>query len=77
MSGLLPGADRDLVSHLSKRIKSSYDEIMLSSKVSAIKENKNGLTVTIEDKDGNKNEKNYDYVLVITSYSIHYTKLYD
>ncbi len=64
MSGLLPGADRDLVSHLSKRIKSSYDEIMLSSKVSAIKENKNGLTVTIEDKDGNKNEKNYDYVLM-------------
>lgn len=64
MSGLLPGADRDLVSHLSKRIKSSFDEVMLSSKVLEIKENKNGLTVTIEDVEGNKSEKNYDYILM-------------
>ncbi|MGD8307234.1 MAG: dihydrolipoyl dehydrogenase [Ignavibacteria bacterium] len=64
MSGLLPGADRDLVSHLSKRIKGSFDEIILSAKVLGLKENKNGLTVTIEDKDGNKSDKKYDYVLL-------------
>ncbi|MFC2103447.1 dihydrolipoyl dehydrogenase [Bacteroidota bacterium] len=64
MSGLLPGADRDLVSHLSKRIKESFDEIMLSSKVLELKESKDGLAVTIEDKDGKKSDKNYDYVLM-------------
>ena len=33
LDGLLPGADRDLVSHLSKRIKEKFESIMLNSKV--------------------------------------------
>jgi dihydrolipoamide dehydrogenase len=64
MSGLLPGADRDLVAHLSKRLKENFDEIMLNSKVLGIKETKNGLTLTIENADGIKSEKSYDYVLM-------------
>ncbi len=64
LDGLLPGADRDLVSHLAKRIKSSFEEVMLKSKVVEIKEVKNGVKVTIEDKDGNINDKIYDYVLM-------------
>jgi len=64
LDGLLPGADRDLVSHLAKRIKSDFEEVMLKSKVVEIKEVKNGIKVTIEDKDGSINDKVYDYVLM-------------
>ncbi len=64
LDGLLPGADRDLVSHLAKRIKSDFEEVMLKSKVVETKEIKNGIKVTIEDKDGNINDKVYDYVLM-------------
>jgi dihydrolipoamide dehydrogenase len=64
LDGLLPGADRDLVAHLAKRIKSSFEEVMLKSKVVEIKEVKNGINVTIEDKDGNNSDKFYDYVLM-------------
>jgi dihydrolipoamide dehydrogenase len=64
LDGLLPGADRDLVSHLAKRIKSDFEEVMLKSKVVEMKEVKNGIKVKIEDKDGNINDKVYDYVLM-------------
>ncbi len=64
LDGLLPGADRDLVSHLAKRIKSDFEEVMLKSKVVEIREVKNGIKVTIEDKDGSINDKVYDYVLM-------------
>ncbi|MCH9028888.1 MAG: dihydrolipoyl dehydrogenase [Bacteroidetes bacterium] len=64
LDGLLPGADRDLVSHLSKRIKSNFEEVILKSEVVEMKEVKNGIKVTIENKDGNINDKVYDYVLM-------------
>jgi dihydrolipoamide dehydrogenase len=64
LDGLLPGADRDLVSHLVKRIKSDFEEVMLKSKVVEMKEVKNGIKVTIEDKDGNIKDKVYDNVLM-------------
>jgi dihydrolipoamide dehydrogenase len=64
LDGLLPGADRDLVSHLSKRIKSNFEEVMLKSKVVEMKEVKDGLKVKIEDNEGKINEKTYDYVLM-------------
>lgn len=61
---ILPGADRDLVSHLEKRLKESFDTFMLESKVVAITESANGLLVKIEGKDGKVEEKEYDYVLM-------------
>jgi len=64
LDGLLPGADRDLVSHLAKRIKNSFEEVMLKSKVVEMMVVKNGIKVTIEDNDGNINDKVYDYVLM-------------
>lgn len=64
MPGLLPGADRDLVSFLAKRISEKFDKIMLNSKVLAIREEKNSLVVSIEDKDGNRTDTAYDYVLM-------------
>jgi dihydrolipoamide dehydrogenase len=64
LDGLLPGADRDLVSHLSKRLKSKFDEIVLNSKVVEMNEMKNGIKVKIEGKDGNTVDKTFDYVLM-------------
>ena len=64
LDGLLPGADRDLVSHLSKRIKSNFEEVMLKSKVVEMKEVKDGLKIKIEDNEGKIIEKTYDHVLM-------------
>lgn len=62
--GLLPGADRDLVIHLAKRIEKSFDRIMLSSKVIEMKDNGEGISVKIQAQDGKVTEYNYDYVLM-------------
>lgn len=64
MPGLLPGADRDLVIHLSKRIEKSFDKIMLESKVVEMKEEADGLQVKIQNKNGEITEQKYDYVLM-------------
>jgi dihydrolipoamide dehydrogenase len=68
MPGLLPGADRDLVAHLSKRIEKSYEKVILNSKVVEMKEEKNGLKVKILSNEGGGNgkalEDTYDYVLM-------------
>ncbi|MEO8399132.1 MAG: dihydrolipoyl dehydrogenase [Ignavibacteriaceae bacterium] len=68
MPGLLPGADRDLVAQLSKRIEKQYDKIMLNSKVLEMKETKKGIKVKIQStengKDGKTTEEEYDYVLM-------------
>jgi dihydrolipoamide dehydrogenase len=63
-SGLLPGADRDLVIHLAKRIEKSFDKIMLNSKVVEMKDAGEGIVVKIQAQDGNITEYNYDYVLM-------------
>ena len=64
MDGLLPGADRDLVSHLSKRLKEKFEDIILSSKVVELKEVSDGIKVNIQDKEGKTNENTYEYVLM-------------
>lgn len=62
--GLLPGADRDLVGFLAKKIKEKYEKVLLNSKVTEMKEVKNGISVKIEDKEGKTSEEVYDYVLM-------------
>jgi len=64
MSGLLPGADRDLVLYLAKRVEKKFDKIMLSSKVHSIKEVKGGISVSIQDNEGKTSDQIYDYVLM-------------
>ena len=64
MDGLLPGADRDLVQFLAKRIEKSFDKIMLKSKVLEMVEVEDGIKVKIESADGALNEIVYDYVLM-------------
>ena len=46
--GLLPGADRDLVNILAKRIESICEAVLLNTKVVSMKEAKNGIAVTFE-----------------------------
>jgi dihydrolipoamide dehydrogenase len=61
--GLIPGCDRDLVRPLQKRLAKQVDRIMLSSKVTEIKAQKQGLKVFFEGKDVPQSEV-YDRVLV-------------
>jgi dihydrolipoamide dehydrogenase len=62
-SGLLPGADRDLVGVLEKRVKGLFAGIMLSTKVVKVAEEKNGIRVTFESNDGSRDEV-FERVLV-------------
>lgn len=61
--GLLPGADRDLVQHLSKMITAKFEKIMLESKVISLEDQEDGILVKMQDKNGNPFEEKYDYVL--------------
>ena len=61
--GLLPGADRDLVQILEKRLKTLFANIMLSTKVTKVAEEKNGIRVTFEG-DVPEKEQVFDRVLV-------------
>jgi dihydrolipoamide dehydrogenase len=63
-AGLLPGADRDLVTYLAKRIEKSFEKVMLDSKVVELKETGNVVTVKIQSQDGSISEYIYDYVLM-------------
>src|SRR3954454_2673022 len=62
--GLLPGADRDLVLPLHKRLEKSFDSILLNTTVTAVKEEPNGIRVCFEGKDVKEREKVFDKVLV-------------
>jgi dihydrolipoamide dehydrogenase len=61
--GLLPGADRDLVSVLKRRLDKKFAAIRLNTKVAGLKETKTGVTVTLEDKAGSTEQK-FDRVLI-------------
>lgn len=63
-SGLLPGADRDLVSILSKRVNSMMENVYLNTKVIDIKETKSGLKVTFEGDKVEEKDQTFDKVLV-------------
>jgi len=61
--GLLPGADRDLVGVLEKRLKKLFAAIMLNTKVVKVVEDGAGIRVTFEGDVAEK-EQLYDRVLV-------------
>lgn len=64
MPNLLPGADQDLVKFLADRVKSQFTDVMVNSKVTEMKAQKNGIKVSIENEDGEETNKIYDRVLV-------------
>jgi dihydrolipoamide dehydrogenase len=66
-AGLLPGADRDLVNVLAKRISAICEAVLLNTRVVEMREAKNGITVTFDGEgvsgDAAK-ERTFDRVLV-------------
>lgn len=63
-NGLLPGCDRDLVSVLKRRLDKNFTEIMLSTKVIELKEQKSGVQVILENSKGEQSKKRFDKVLI-------------
>ena len=64
LPGLLPGADRDLVLPLHKRMEKVFESILLNTTVAAVKEEANGIRVTFDGADVKEREKVFDKVLV-------------
>lgn len=64
MDQLMPGADKDMVRPLQKRIEGRYENILLKTKVTAMEAQKKGLKVTFEDTKGNVTTDTFDRVLV-------------
>ena len=64
--GLLPGADRDLVNVLAKRVESMCEAVLLNSKVVAMQEAGDGVSVTFEGQlpEAMARERTFDRVLV-------------
>ncbi|MCS6804582.1 MAG: dihydrolipoyl dehydrogenase [Acidobacteriota bacterium] len=64
MPGLLPGADRDLVNPLAKRLQGIFKSIMLNTTVVEMKEEKKGIRVRFQGADVTEPEQVFDKVLV-------------
>lgn len=60
---LLPGADKDMVRILHKRLEPLFESIMLETTVTGMTEQKSGIKVSVSGKDGEK-EIRFDKVLV-------------
>lgn len=63
-SGLMQGADRDLVKVLQKSSESIYESIMLDTKVVEMEETKKGIKVTLEGEELEETNLTFDKVLV-------------
>ena len=64
LPGLLPGADRDLVLPLHKRLEKMFESILLNTTVAAVKDEGNAIRATLKAQDGSQQEKAFDRVLV-------------
>lgn len=64
MDQLMPGADKDIVKPLHKRIEGRYEAILLKTKVTAVEAQKKGLKVTFEAAKGESTSDIFDKVLV-------------
>ena len=64
LPGLLPGADRDLVLPLHKRVEKIFDSILLNTTVAAMKEESNGVRVSLDGAEVTDREKVFEKVLV-------------
>src|SRR5579872_2200847 len=64
LPGLLPGADRDLVLPLHKRVEKIFDSILPNTTVAAMKAESNGIRVSFDGPEVKEREKVFDKVLV-------------
>ncbi|MEL6207127.1 MAG: FAD-dependent oxidoreductase, partial [Pseudomonadota bacterium] len=60
MDQIIPGADKDIVRPLQKRIEGRYEAIKLKTKVTAMEPQDAGLKVTFEDEKGEITTDTYD-----------------
>lgn len=63
MDQLIPGADRDLVAPLAKRLAGRLEKILLSTKVSSVTAHEDGLMARFEGPDGGS-EAVFDQILI-------------
>jgi dihydrolipoamide dehydrogenase len=64
LPGLLPGADRDLVLPLHKRLEKMFDGILLNTTVKSVKDEGSAIRATFEGPDVKEPERVFDRVLV-------------
>jgi dihydrolipoamide dehydrogenase len=64
LPGLLPGADRDLVLPLQRRMEKIFASIMLNTTVAGVKAESNGIRVTFDGPEVKDREKVFDKVLI-------------
>lgn len=64
MDQILPGADKDIVKPLMKRMEGRLAGIRLKTKVTAVEAKKDGLEVTFEDDKGESSTEVFDKILV-------------
>jgi dihydrolipoamide dehydrogenase len=62
--GLLPGADRDLVNVLARRVEATFEAVLLKTKVAGVRAEPGGLRVALEGPEGALPEREFDRVLV-------------
>ena len=63
-SGLLPGADRDLVEPLARRLRSEFEEILLDTRVIEMQEATDGVRVTLAGLNLAQPQRTFDRALV-------------
>ena len=63
MDQLIPGADKDVVMPLTKRMKKRYEDILLETKVTAVEAKEDGLWVTFEGKKAPAEPQRFDKIL--------------
>lgn len=63
LSGLLPGADRDLVRPLHNRLKGQFEAIYLNTKIASLKATSKGIVAAMEGEEAPK-EQTFDRVLI-------------
>ncbi|WP_272004571.1 dihydrolipoyl dehydrogenase [Roseovarius sp. ZX-A-9] len=63
MDQIIPGADKDIVKPLMKRIEARYEAVLTNTKVTAVEARKKGLRVTMQG-DGGESTDTFDKVLV-------------
>jgi len=61
---IMTGTDPDLVRIVQRRLVTTFNDIMVETKVVKIEEIKSGIKVTFEDKNGKASSKEYEKVLV-------------
>jgi len=64
LPGILPGADRDLVLPLHKKLEKLFESIQLNTTVASLKEESGGIKATLKAQDGKTSEKVFDRVLM-------------